>query len=607
MSGSLLDVKEQVKQASDIVEVVGRYLALQRAGRGYKGVCPWHEDRRPSLQVDPTRQSFKCWVCDLGGDVFTFVMQMEKVEFREALELLADRAGIALAQAPAGRASPKQAWRAALAWAEETFHRYLLEAAAAEPAREYLAGRGFTPDSVRTFRLGFSPSEWTWLTGLGRQAGHSAEVLEQVGLVAPRQSGGVYDRFRGRVLFPIHDPQGRPVAFGGRVLPGAEEGAKYVNSPETPLFQKHRLLFDLDRAIPSFAAGREVIVTEGYTDCLIARQAGVENATAVLGTALTADHIRLLARYVQRVVLVLDGDDAGKRRADEVLELFVASPLDLRVLTLPEGLDPCDFILDRGVDAFRELVAAAPDAVEHRLAAAAARRADQPGSLTELDAVDDVLRILAATPAGDAAEQTRARLRAEQILSRIATRFRLGETQLRERLDALRGGRRVPEGRAAAPPRERAPAGARWTIEFVEILLARPDLLDLAEELLPPGDLEEDDVKRLYETMLRLHRLGAEATFDRIMLELQDPALQSRLIDLDAASRDKQQQMDDAAELHLREAAESFRRRGFQRRAQAEIAALKSGRLSEEEQLQRLLELQTEHRNRQGATEPMEG
>jgi DNA primase len=220
---SLQDAKEQVRQAIDIVDLVGGYIALRRQGRGYVGLCPWHDDSRPSLQVNPERQSFKCWVCDIGGDIFSFVMKAENLEFREALEMLAERAGVALKPADRPQASGENPYDRrnllrCMAWAEEQFHQCLLRSADAEPARRYLADRAINDASIAGFRLGFSPNEWDWILKRGAAARWPAAVLERVGLVG-KSDRGFYDRFRGRLMFSIRDARSRPIAFGGRVLP----------------------------------------------------------------------------------------------------------------------------------------------------------------------------------------------------------------------------------------------------------------------------------------------------------------------------------------------------------------------------------------------------
>jgi DNA primase len=260
---SLQYAKEQIRQSIDIVDLIGGYVALRRQGRGYVGLCPWHDDARPSFQVNPDRQSFKCWVCDIGGDIFSFVMRAEGMEFREALELLAERAGVSLAPVgrPEGQADnpfERRNLLKAMAWAEEQFHQCLLRSPAAEPARRYLADRGVNDASIAAFHIGFSPNEWDWMLKRGATANWQPAVLERVGLIGKREAGGYYDRFRGRLMFSIRDARSRPIAFGGRVLPefARDNDAKYVNSPETPLFNKSSELYALD-------AARDAIAKEG--------------------------------------------------------------------------------------------------------------------------------------------------------------------------------------------------------------------------------------------------------------------------------------------------------------------------------------------------------
>ncbi len=257
-----------------------------------------------------------------------------------------------------------------MAWAAEQYHRLLVDGPQAEVARQYFAERSITPASVERFKLGYSPVEWDWILKAARGTAFSPALLEKADVVGRRQSGsGYYDRFRNRVLFPIFDVQGRAIAMGGRVLPGpeAENTAKYLNSRETPLFTKSNQLYGLSLAREAIKKTETVLVMEGYTDVVIAHQCGFENAVAVLGTALGTQQIRLLKRFAERlrIVLVLDGDEAGRKRANEVLQLFVAENADVRVLTLPEEFDPAEFLLERGPQALQALVDAAPDALRH--------------------------------------------------------------------------------------------------------------------------------------------------------------------------------------------------------------------------------------------------
>lgn len=462
MSNDWLDTKEQVRQATDIVDLVGSYVSLRRQGRGYVARCPWHDDSRPSLNVDPERQTWKCWVCDIGGDAFSFIMQAEGVEFRGALEILAERAGITLKQQkrPQKNIAPgsvdlddrKMLLRAA-AWAEEQYHRCLLDSSDAEPARAYLAERSVSEESIKKFRLGFAPNQNDWILRQAQGDANRAKVLEAIGILTRRADGGLVDRFRGRLLFSIRNTQSHPVGLGGRVLPqfADQTPAKYLNSPETRLFTKSKLLYGLDLAKAAMQKNKTALVMEGYTDTIMAHQFGFDNAVAVLGTALGEEHIKILRRFTDHVVLVLDGDEAGQRRANQVLELFLTENVDLKIVTLPEGADPCDFLLEHGADGFRELLAShAVDALEHAYRTATAGidlENDIHGAST---ALEQILATLAKI--GDDSPEQKFRL--QKTLNRLAHDFRIPEDDIRRRFKQLREEtkRRVYTPRPTIPP-----------------------------------------------------------------------------------------------------------------------------------------------------------
>ncbi|HVX13965.1 MAG TPA: DNA primase [Pirellulales bacterium] len=555
--GPAFDAKEQIKRAIDIVELVGESIPLRREGRNYKGLCPWHDDSRPSLHINPERQTFRCFVCNIGGDIFTFVEKRENVTFREALTILAERAGVTLSHGPSPAATDerRRLYQVA-AWAEQQYHDCLLKAAEAEPARRYLAARGVTAESLRRFHLGFAPNQWDWLLKRARAASISPAALEKVGLARPRQQGqGHYDFFRGRVLFSIRDLQDRPVALGGRVLPdfGEPNGAKYINTVETPLFSKSRLLYGLNLAKDAITRDRTVMVMEGYTDCLIAQQCGLENAVAVLGTALGESHIGILRRFADRVLLVLDGDEAGRRRADEILELFVAAQMDLRILTLPDDLDPADFLLARGKEAFTALCETAVDALEHKLRMATAGLDINSDIDRSQRAQEEVLRTLAKSPLPT---DTAAHLREEQILARLGQRFRVPEIVLRQRLRDLREkgsqARRPAVKPVSAPePPRKANRIDKAESELLEIVLQMPHLVARVAERLPPAVWRDGRRREIFSTCFRLAAAGHEATVDRLLLEIDDAQLKTLIIELDdlGQSRQRSERQDEVEQL----------------------------------------------------------
>ncbi len=616
---SSFDAKEQVRQATDIVDLVGQYLQLRRQGRNYVALCPWHDDTRPSLQVNPERQSFKCWVCDVGGDVFSFLMQIEGIEFREALAMLADRAGIPLRSQPPRRGASgdepvdKRTLYAAMAWAENVYHDCLLRSPAAEPARRYVQQRQITPESVERFHLGFAPPEWNWLQSQAGGSPFDLKTLETVGLIARSASGSLYDRFRGRVLFSIRDTQGRPVAFGGRILPetGTENAAKYVNSPETPLFTKSNLLYALDLARDTVRRSGTALVMEGYTDCIVAHQQGFTDAVAVLGTALGENHVRLLKRFADRIILVLDGDEAGQRRANEVLELFVAEQADLRILTLPGGTDPCDFLLERGATAFADLLeSGAVDALDHAFRAHT-RGVDLARDVhAASEALERLVAIVARAPRLKDDTTPESRFREQKVLQRLAATFRVSEEDVRQRLTELRRRTRGRLAASAGPtPQERAKPAAlpAWERELLELLLAHPQLAGRAAGSIPTGHLTAGPARQIYETVCRLTASGIAPDFDRLILEFDQAEIKSLLVALDERGQAKGTYENRYPQLLLKEIIRTKTLHEAEQRSPAAIAALRDGGLGEQEQDELLQKLVEQARIRQDRTKPTDG
>jgi DNA primase len=606
------DTKERIRQAIDIVELVGGYLQLRREGRNYKALCPWHDDSRPSLQVNAERQSFKCWVCNIGGDIFSFMMKMENVEFPEAMEMLAERAGIELKpnRALSGETDQKKLLYQAMAWAEERFHDFLLNSPEASPARKYLADRNVTEDTIRRYRLGFSPDRWDWLLKLAAATPHSSKALDAVGLIIRKQNGpGHYDRFRGRVLFPIRDVQSRPVAVGGRILPqfAADNPAKYINSPETPLFSKSSMLYALDSARDSMAKTRVAVVMEGYTDVLIARQFGFDNTVAVLGTALGERHIHLLRRFVDSITLVLDGDEAGQKRANEILGLFIAEQVDLRIVTLPENLDPADFLLQRGADAFRQFLDGAVDALEHKLRLMQQKLGANPTMHAVNLAIEEMLTTLARAPRLQAGTTAEARLREHQILATLSRRFGIAEEELRNRIRDLRRRTQANNERAAATeatPVEPIEAIPAWERELLEIVLLEPESVSAAAEAIRPEQMESTAARRIFSKCCELSHAGTTPDFGRLLLEFDDPAIKNLLVDLDERGRLKTAQ--DAA-ARLRDLLDVMSRRQQQSSLDRQAREMRERPVAAEDEIDVLNQLIEQERARQGISSPMEG
>jgi len=605
--GVAFETKERIKQATDIVDLVGSYLPLRREGRGFKALCPWHDDSRPSLQVNPERQSFRCWVCDIGGDIFSFIMRMEGVEFPEALRMLADRANISLIDTNTGNAAQaddKRLLFQAMAWVDEQYHNYLLTAPVADAARQYLADRHITADSIRKFQLGFAPDEWSWLLERAQKSAYSAAMLEKIGVISRRRQGpGYYDRFKGRVMFPIFDAQSRAVGTGGRVLPqlAAADAAKYVNSPETPLFSKSKLLYGLNHARDAIRRTGVALVTEGYTDCIVAHQFGFDNSVAVLGTALGEAHIQLLRRYADRirVVLVLDGDEAGRRRAKEVLELFVSANVDLRVLTLPDNSDPADYLLAHGAEAFRQLTEIASDALEHAFHTATEGIDLQADLHAATTALEQLVATIAKAPRLRADTQVEDRLREEKFLQRLAGDFRVPEGQVRELMTQMRR-KTATRREVAATPASVWEKNDPLERELLEIVLQDPQSIRRIANAVQPAQFVGTACRDVYSRCVALWSSGVLPEFGRLLLEIDDPVVKTLLVELDETGRAKATAERDA---RLQDVLAGFERRQREQVLRGRTAALRDRQLDEEDSLAVLLELEQHQRAEQQAKE----
>jgi DNA primase len=459
---------QQIRERVDIVDVISTYVSLSKAGQNFKGLCPFHSEKTPSFSVNPASQYFHCFGCQAGGDVFTFLMKQENMDFMEALRELSQRAGIALPEQRLSTSRPEsgfsreryfQLYQLAASW----YHQNLLEGPEAQVARAYLDQRGISRESWTTFQLGYAPEGWNGLSNWMERQAVKLDELNQAGLVVRKEKVGAqgfstYDRFRNRVLFPIADTRGQVLGFGGRVLQD-EASPKYLNSPETDLFFKGRTLYGLDKARQSATVAGRFYLVEGYFDVIALHEHGMTNVVAPLGTALTADHVQILRRFVPSVTLVFDGDTAGVNAALRTLDLFLNSGMDVRVLVLPTGEDPDTFIRTNGVEAFRELEGRAATLLDF-VVTSVLDKAKKDSIQDRVQRADEVLAIL---------QKTKNPLEKDEYLKVVSERLGIRQDLLRKRLPTLRV--RVDPGRSASK---------------------RPELPQTVS--LPPGKLEERDL-----------------------------------------------------------------------------------------------------------------
>lgn len=441
------DQKDRVQQATDIVQLIGETVSLRPRGREFIGLCPFHDDKNPSMYVSPVKQIYKCFSCGAGGDVFSFCMNYHKLTFPESLKHLAERAGIELKERGSGSEdhgrskSERQHMAEANEKAMKFFRSLLHHNEHGRIAREYLATRGINEAMIEAFQIGYAADKWDGLALTITSKAWPVRDFELAGLVNRRANGdGHVDRMRHRLIFPILDPLNRPIAFGGRILPGGslddKVEAKYLNSPETTLFNKSKTLYGIHLAKKPIIDSRTAVIVEGYTDVIAAHQAGAANVVATLGTALTAEHVQVLRRFAEKVVLVFDGDEAGRKAADRAVELFLTGEVDVAIAILPGGQDPADVLsAENGLEVWNGIVAAATDALDYLLKRVRGDMDDATSLSGRQRVAEDFLRKLAQLGMAATARQARVGMvRHSMLVQRLAEMLHMNEAQISELL-----------------------------------------------------------------------------------------------------------------------------------------------------------------------------
>jgi DNA primase len=417
---------ERVKQQADIVRVIGEYVRLKKSGANFTGLCPFHQEKTPSFAVHPVKQIYHCFGCGAGGDVFKFVMEMEKSPFPEAIRTVAEKCGIAIPKprerSPEERRENQQ--RSALVeMHRETaafFSRALHDSSEGKVAAAYLEDRGLDREAMKRFGLGFAPSSGDALLRFLKQK-YPEKLLDVSGLVSRDQSGRAYDRFRRRIMFPIANEAGKVIAFGGRAM--GDDTPKYMNSPETPIYTKSTVLYHLDRAKEALRQSDFAVLVEGYLDAIAVARAGIANVVASCGTSLAEPQIKLLGRFTRRVIVNYDPDTAGQAATERSIALLLESEFDVRVLALPGKADPDKFLKEQGVDAYRNLLAQSPAYLDYLIARA--RQMDRTTAAGKVAALNFLMPYVQRLPN---------RLLRSEWATRIASELRVDEPVLREAL-----------------------------------------------------------------------------------------------------------------------------------------------------------------------------
>ena len=526
MPGRISDqIIEQVRHANDVVDVIGSVFPLKRAGANFRALCPFHKEKTPSFNVNPTKQIWHCFGCGKGGDVFKFVMDYENLDFLGAVRRLAERAGIKVesedATGHAVRGEKELLFRLhdeAAAFFQENLH-------AADVAKRYLEKRQITLEVARQWRIGYALDAWDGLLQWAERKKYDPALLATAGLALPRDNGGLYDRFRGRLMFSICDEQGRVVGFSGRILTDAKDQPKYVNSPETPIFQKGRILFALDKAKRTIIEDKFAVICEGQIDTIACHEAGITNVVAPQGTALTEQHARILKRYADEVVLMYDADEAGQNAIVRSAEPLWEAGMALRVAVIPAGHDPDSLIKAEGGAKLRELI----DGGESFFAYLLQRLSHQHDPKTErgkLQIVRQMAEWLARIPSP---------VLLATYSQQTAQRLDVPENAIRQELQKLQRSRPGPAASAPSPEAEETIATAPNLTEetlLLQLMLADMRLVDLALERLDPAWLSTSVAGAVIGRILKLHAAGkwdgphtlmnalADAEEDRLVSEL---------------------------------------------------------------------------------------
>lgn len=531
MAGQV-DHKSQVLAATDIVELIRQTVNLKRSGSGFVGLCPFHNEKTGSFSVSPSRQAFYCFGCKAGGNAIDFVMKRDRIEFIEALKLLAEQAHIDLPKfTRKGESANERQAILDIQSAAGAFFQHALASPAGEPARAYLEKRGFDAGSAKTFQIGYAPPGWDNL--LKSEAGrkYAPDLLVKAGLAKHNQDrNSYYDTFRNRLMFPIRDEQARVIAFGGRVMPGSDDPAKYMNSPETPVFSKSRCAYGLDLARQRIVETRTVIVVEGYCDVIGCHQFGVTNVVSVLGTALTAPHVNLLRRYADRIVLLFDPDLAGDLAVNRAVELFLTQPIEVLIATLPDQLDPDEYLLEHGTEAFNQVIASAQDALSYKWKQLTARFISSQGDLTgQQKAVEEYMNTLA-----DARASAVDSLRWHSSLARVSRLTSIPVEELNRRFKMVtrppspkpqaESSPTPPDGQnsePAAPTPSSAPKEATAQVSaerhLLGCLLLDPPWWHEAQKTVSPDDFLDPPRHKLAEVYWDYQRNEGEPVFSELL------------------------------------------------------------------------------------------
>lgn len=519
----------QVREASDIVELISTYLTLKKAGKGFVGLCPFHTDSSPSFHVDPRSQLYYCFGCQKGGNIFNFLMEIEKMSFVEAVEFLAQKAGISLPRTAVDdrREKEKEALYFVNRWAANYFYKNLLSPVGQQALR-YVQRRGIDQEMIKTFGLGYSLPDWDGLLRQAQVDSVSPDVLFKAGLVIKRTGGGYYDRFRGRFMIPIVDLYKKVLGFGGRKIID-DDTPKYINSPETPIYQKGQILFGLYQSREAIKQADQAIFVEGYLDLIALYQFGIKNVVATSGTALTPAQAKLIRRFTENVILLYDADAAGTSAAMRGADIFLDAGLEVKIVALPAGHDPDSFVRERGVDNFKFMLSRARSIIQFKIEMLA-NKLDLSTTPGKSQAVNSLLESIVHIK--DSIKQNLA-------LKEVAEHFRLDERALMEQLRHLQKNGQSRSMVADRPDTSSTPKPVRQKSKYelaeediVRLVMEDASWLQLLNKHLSLDEVADAGIKELLAIIYRLYQQHEKVDRKMILNQITDPQLSARIVQI---------------------------------------------------------------------------
>jgi len=507
------NILEDILSRVDIVEVISEYMPLKRAGRNFKALCPFHHEKTPSFMISPDRQIYHCFGCQESGNAFKFLMRYERLEFPEAVEVLARKAGIALpeVQKEDNKAASLNTQLYKINELATLFYAQMLNSKEGQVAKNYLLSRNIKEETIKLFQLGFAPGQWDALINHLRAKSINLSLLERAGLVLSRESAGFYDRFRNRIIFPIVDIKPRTLGFGARILVDKDKASpKYINSPETPIYTKGRNLYGLNLAKDAIKENDYVVIVEGYLDFIMPYQEGLQNIVASLGTALTEEQVRLLKRYTHNVVMVYDADDAGQMATLRTLDIFIEEGMNVRIVSLPEGFDPDLFVRKNGIDNFKNRIELASCLFDYKLKILKSRH-----NIRQIEGKARISQEMLPT-----INRFKNAVLKSEYIKRLAEELDVREDALLQELNKIKPER--PYSDLKHTTEKKTVTMNPTESLLIKLMLEENELINHIREHLEPADFQDERISRIVSVMFDLSGQGKTVEPSKLINYLED-------------------------------------------------------------------------------------